>query len=310
MIKYALSFFLLIVVIQTQAQVGSFLESGNEKLSKRNFEGAIQDYNRFLINQPNNIDALCGRAEAKIDLGNYQEAKKDVEQALKLTPDNGRALTLKGDVLFNMKDYTKALQAYNEASRSKDKPDKAIVGKAKVMDQQGNSKEAYRILDEVILHQPQNPEFYYARGLLNNSTGKYARALLDFEKVISLNANFNSFGINFNRGISFLNLSLLDNAIEAFNKAIGFDPQSATAYHSRGLANYQMENYKESIDDFIKSDELNPNNPVTYYNLGMTYLKMNDKGNACFYFHKSCRLNNTNACKMIVLECSDNSPKR
>ncbi len=240
-----------------------------------------------------------------ISLGNYPEAMNDAEAALNINNGYARAHSLKGEILFNQKNYQGALESYEQALVDPNPPSQAIIGKSKSINQLGNSREAYKILDEAISKQPLNAEFYYARAMLNSSKERYAKSLSDFDKALSVNPDLNPFGNYLNRGIAYLNLDEQDNAIKDLSKAIEIDPKSATAYHSRGLAHYQAGEYKESVDDFLMSSDLSPNNPVTYYNLGMAYLKSGDKENACVYFHKSCQLNNTNSCKMIILNCSE-----
>jgi len=307
MIKILLYFGLLFgFAFSTKSQQEPLLQAAYEKLNTRNFEGAIMDFNQLISIKPNNVDALCGRAEAKINLGNFAEALKDAELAISYNANSSKALTLKGEALFNLKDYSNAQKYYDQALQKENPPAMATVGRAKVANQLGNPKDAYKILDDAIERQPKNPEFYYARGILNTTKEKYSKALQDYEKAESLDSHFNPFGISLNLGIAYLNTEETDKAVENLNKAIELDPKSATAYHTRGLAEYALEDYKEAVDDFLKSLDLSPaNNLNTMFNLGMAYYKLNDKENACLYFHKSCQAGNTNACRMIVLVCSD-----
>lgn len=306
MIKQLLPPFLFLFwfVFNVNAQVES-LKAGNEKLSNRNFEGAIQDFNKVLVSTPGNVEALCGRAEAKIYLTNYAEAMKDAEQAANLDANCARAFVLMGDVLFAQKDYLKALKAYMDASQLPNPPSQALVGKARVMNQIGNPKEAYRLLDEAIQLEPANAEYYYARGILNNGKEKFKIALLDFDKAISLKPKFNLFGLYLNRGATYLTLKQNGKALDDFTKATELDPRNASAFHSLGLIHYEDGDYEEAITDFLKSTDLNPNNGATFYNLGMAYYKANYIDNACLYFHKACQLQNTNACKMIIMTCNE-----
>jgi len=305
MIKNLLfSFVLLITILNANCQDDPLLQSGYEKMNSRNFDGAILDFNQLISIKSNNIEALCGRAEAKMNLGNFAEALKDAELAVSFDANSSKALSLKGEALFNLKDYTNSLRNFDLALQKPNSSAMAIVGRAKVMNQMGNAKEAYKILDDAIAHKPSTPDFYYARGILNTTKEKYAKALQDFEKAGQLNSNYNPFGISLNIGIAYLNLEENDKAIESLNKAVELDPKSPTAYHTRGLAHYAQEEFKEAVEDFLKSFDLSPNQ-TTMFNLGMAYYKLNDKENACLYFHKSCQAGNTNSCKMVVMVCSE-----
>jgi tetratricopeptide (TPR) repeat protein len=192
-----------------------------------------------------------------------------------------------------------------DASQLPNPPSQALIGKAKVMNQIGDTKESYRLLDEAIQMDPTNPEYYYARGMLNHSKEKYAKAIMDYDKAISLNPKFNLFGLYLNRGATYLTLKEMGKALDDFTKATELDPKNASAFHSLGLVHYENGDYEEAINDFLKSSDLNPNNASSYYNLGMAYYKSNYIDNACLYFHKACQLQNTNACKMIIMTCNE-----
>ena len=279
------------------------VQSGYDKINKRNFEGAIQDFNRLLISNPDNVDALCGRAEANNSLGSFADALKDADQALRIDVKSGLACSIKGDVYFNQKDYPNAQKFYEEASAKPNAPVQAIIGKAKVANQLGKPKDAFNLLDDAIDSKPNSAELYYARAILDNNREKYSKALDDFDKTASLNPNYNPFGVSFNRGLSYLNLQESENALKDFNKALEIDPTNISAINVRGMVQYNIGNYKDAIDDFLKMIDLNPNNAVVLYNIGMAYNKMEDKDNACTYFNKSCQLGNSNACKMYILVC-------
>jgi tetratricopeptide (TPR) repeat protein len=306
MFRILLRFILIVIPFTaTLAQNTPTINDATDKLIKRNFTGAIQDFNRILTITPDNVDALCGRAEAKWNLGNYQEALKDVDRVIALDGNNAKAYCIKGDILYSQKDYTNALGLYNIALNKPDAPHEAIVGKSRVYSQTGNIKDAYNLLDEALIKYPSSAELFYARALLNNSQRRYTKAIPDFDKAIALNPDQNTFGLYFNRGFANYNLEEYVNAVSDFDHAVKADPTNATAFNSRGLAYYEQGSFKEAIDDFLKSIEINPNNSVTYYNLGMAYNKLDDIENACLNFHKSCEMRNTNACKMIVLTCPE-----
>jgi tetratricopeptide (TPR) repeat protein len=303
MFKNLLPVFFVFALLQpANSQVNPLLQSGYDKLNKRNFEGAIQDFNRLILAKPDDVEAICGRADAKISLGNYADAMKDVDQVLNLDVNNGLACSLKGEAYFSQKDYENAQKYYNEALQKQNAPVQAIVGKSKVLNQLGKPKDAYKILEDAIDKQPASAELYFAHGMLNNSKEKYSKALDDFDKSESLNPDYNPFGVQLNRGISYMNLSEPENALKNFNKALKIDSTNVTLINSRGMVNYNLQNYKEAIADFQKMSELNPNNAVTLYNIGMAYNKMEDN-NACFYFNKACQMGNSNACKMYILVC-------
>ncbi len=301
-LKAILLFFLISNPIL--AQNNASVSTGNEKLQKKDYKEALNNFSQALNTNPSDIQVLCGIALAHNGLGNIKEASEFIETALKLNPQSDLVNNTKGEILLSAKDYTGAINLFNKTLGINKLYLQAYIGKSKAYNLLGDSKEAFKVLDDAIQAFPTNAELLLARGLLNNNKEKYSKALNDFDKALQLNP-LNAFVVYFNRGLAFSNLQEYESALSDFNEAATLDSTNANAFYSRGLANYQLGNYEISVKDFLRSDELNPNNSVTYYNLGMSYYKLEDVENACIYFHKSCGMKNTNACKMIIMSCSD-----
>lgn len=297
--------FLILLSNQVFSQSSSLISSGNEKLQKKNYTDALTDFSQALKESPDNVQALCGSALAQNGMGKTKEALTTAESTLQKNPKSDIANYTKGEVLLSTKDFEGAIASYNKALEINNSHFPSYVSKSKAYNLMGNIKEAYKVLDNAIDAFPSSAELFFARGLLNNSKEKYSKALSDFDKAITLNSNNKVLGIYYNRGVAYSFLEEYESALADFNKAAELDPSNPNVYYSRGLANYQLANFEASVKDFLKSDELYPNNPVNLYNLGMAYYKSENIENACMYFHKSCSLNNTNACKMIIMVCSN-----
>jgi tetratricopeptide (TPR) repeat protein len=181
----------------------------------------------------------------------------------------------------------------------------AYAGKARAFMSLQNYREALKVIEDAIKTFQNDPELYYIRGLLNFQRAKPVLAIEDYTKALSINAEWNTCQVLLNRGVANEALLNTDQAIEDFTKAIAADPNQVGAYTARGNALYNTARYKDATDDFKKAETLTPDNSVIIYNIGMSYFKDGDKATACKYFQKSCSLENNNACKMVVLNCSD-----
>jgi len=67
----------------------------------------------------------------------------------------------------------------------------------------------------------------------------------------------------------------LEKAIQSYSKAINLNPNSSSAYHSRGFCNFQFKKYSEALRDYNNSIRINPNSPHPYYLLGILYSELN-----------------------------------
>jgi tetratricopeptide (TPR) repeat protein len=215
------------------------------------------------------ISALLAEADILIISNNLSDALSKTQEAISLSPSNLQAMQKRINIFYLM----------------------------------NNDKEAIRYADDALKQYPDEPEFYYLRGIINNSREKYIKALDDFDQAINMQPGDNSYRSYLGRGVSHLNLLEYEQALSDFSKSIELNDTVASAYYSRALVNYEIKEYSTAVDDFLKVLDLTKENPALLFNLGMSYYRLNEKEKACPYFNKSCKLGNENACRMTLMEC-------
>lgn len=281
------------------------LDDARQNLQQKRYVAAVDICNQLLVDSPNDPDIFSVRSLLYTAMGRYDQATQDADKALLLNNTSGQAYYAKAEVLYGLKDYNRALQEYNAAIASNAQMPEAYAGKARTYMGLQNYKEAMKVTEDALKNFPNDVELHFTHGLLNNQRGKPKLAVADYDKVLSINPKWNTFQVYLNRGIA--NEAYLDHelAIQDFSKAIALDPNSSSAYMARGNVHYVMARYEEAVTDFKRAEILSPDNSVITYNIGMAYYKNEDKASACKYFQKSCSQGNSNACKMVVLNCSD-----
>ena len=303
---------LLFMVLSASGQgvlpVDSILASANRKLSSTDYLGAIREYNRILRNNPSHIAANQNRAIAKFRAGDLDGALADAQTTVKLDHANKEAHFIIGEILLGQEKYKPALDEYEAVLDSDPKNLEAFRGQVFCGYYLGKEKDAFNLVDKAIEKDNQQSIYYYIRGVLNISRGRFSKAIEDLDKALSLHPGTNEFNIYLNRGVAYIDVEENSLAIADLNKALALQPNNASAYHSRGRLYYNMKQYDDAVKDFNRSIELNPNNDVTYYNLGMAYFRLEDNKNACENFHKSCSMGNRNACKMVIMNCAGPTP--
>jgi tetratricopeptide (TPR) repeat protein len=220
------------------------------------------------------VGAILSEADALIAANKLSEALTKTKDALSVAPDNHPALQKQINIYFLMND----------------------------------DKEALRVADEAIRKYPDNPGYFYLRGIINNAREKYGRALDDFDKAIDLNPGEILYRCYLGRGVSHMNLFEYDQALADFSASIEQNDTVASAFHSRAMVNYELLDYTAAINDFLKTLDLSEGNSALYFNLGMSYYRLGEKEKACPYFNKSCSMGNTNACRMSLMECAKAIP--
>lgn len=91
---------------------------------------------------------------------------------------------------------------------------------------------------------------------LNYSSKKYSDAVGDFTELLTVdseNAEYLAY-----RGSSYLNLNLLDKALEDLDKCLSIE-ENGSYYTERGNVHFNMASYVSSIDDYTRAINLNAN---------------------------------------------------
>jgi len=166
-----------------------------------------------------------------------------------------------------------------------------------------NNKEALRFADDAIKKYPKDPDFLYLRGIINNSAGRYGKAVDDFTAALESDKNGERYKIYLNRGVAYHFMLDFESAMSDFTKAIELNDTAASVYQGRAMLHYEMKDYTAAVEDFNKVLELGQENAAILFNLGMSYFRLEQKEKACPLLQKSCTLGNKNACRMSLMEC-------
>ncbi|HCT31479.1 MAG TPA: hypothetical protein DIW31_12310 [Bacteroidales bacterium] len=208
----------------------------------------------------------------------------------------------------NLKDrnYKDAVTDFNKALKEQPTDTAALSGIIKAYLLTDDLKEAQKQIDIAIKAYPNDAEFIFRRGILNNKKSQFDKASEDFNQALSLStSNSQKVQIYLNLGATQLLQGSFNLALENYKVALELSPRNANIYNYKGYANYKLSLYADAINDYNNAIDLDPNNAASYYNRGMAYLKTLDKLKSCADFHKSCQLGNINACKMIMSECTN-----
>ncbi len=294
-----------LILMGVTAKAQTTLINALQLLQQKNYIPALDICNTLLAETANDPSVLGVRSQVYTGMGKYDLAAQDADKAISIDNASDRARFAKAEVLFAQKDYSQALQQYDAAIKANAQMTEAYAGKARVLMSLQNYKDAMKVTEDALKTFPNDAELYFMRGLLNYQRGKLKYAVEDYDKALSINANWNSYQVFLNRGLANDALLKPDLAMQDYTRAIMADPNNPGGYVARGNMQYNLAKYQEAADDFKKAEVLSPDNSVITYNIGMAYYRGDDKASACRYFQKSCSQGNSNACKMVVLNCSD-----
>ncbi|MBH8552786.1 tetratricopeptide repeat protein [Nostocaceae cyanobacterium CENA357] len=206
----------------TEISAKDFYDRGLDKYNKKDYKGAIEDFNEAIRLDPNNyVLAYYWRGRAHSYLENYQEAVENYDQYLKINPNDVDGLDNRGYSYYNLDKYDLAIADLNKS-----------IGI--------NSKNSYA---------------HNQRGLAYYEQGKFELAIADYTKAIELKYTPLR-SAYFNRARSYYKQSNYNKTIEDYNQTIRLDSSYAPAYYNRGLAYTQLNNKQAAIADYQKAADL------------------------------------------------------
>ncbi len=88
---------------------------GNDYFYKKEYQKAIEWYNKALEIDKNNFDILFNMAYSLDELGRYNEAIEWHDKALRIKPDFALTLNNKGSALNNLGKYNESIECYDKA---------------------------------------------------------------------------------------------------------------------------------------------------------------------------------------------------
>jgi len=247
------------IIIKDTAKSSQYVRSGDIKFENKDFEGAVNDYNKAIEFNSENWLAYQGMGYAKHELHKYNEAVQDFSKALNI----------------NAKDII------------------SYRGRANSKEFNGNYQGA--IDDYTIAINLSKPKINYGsflgRAYCYYRLKKYQESIDDYTVYISQYPNFS--GAYFNRGNAYLYYGDFEKAIEDYSRHLSFKDSYPMAYHQRGLTYLQLSKPDYAIFDlrmFLKQQPpqagIKYNYADVYFQLATAYSIKDDSINARVYFKK------------------------
>ena len=231
-----------------------FVSLGQRKLKQEDYQGAIAEFSQALVSNPNNLDALSGRAEAYYWLEKFPAAIQDFDAVLERNPNNATFFFRRGYAYNQLKEHQKAISDYTEAIRLDPEYASAYSNRGASYRNLGEYEKAITDYNEAIRLDPDDALKYSGRSALCGNLEEHDKAIADATEAIHLDPS-SVYGY-INRSASYNYLGQFDQAIADATKAISIDPELAEAYYNRGDAYYNIGDRQKAFQNFYKAANL------------------------------------------------------
>jgi tetratricopeptide (TPR) repeat protein/Zn-dependent protease len=188
-------------IAQNPKDLKAYLRRGYARSYLKDFQGAIDDANVILSQDPQSIKAYQLRAGAYRELGDRAKSQADehkaqeiqwmpqfqkAQAALKKNPKDLRAYIDRADAKDGLDDREGAFQDLEIALKINPKSTEVLLMRSSLFERQQNYPAALKDLNRVIELEPNNADAYGLRGELYDQLGEDAKAKADEAKSLEL----------------------------------------------------------------------------------------------------------------------------
>ena len=168
-------------------KAGEYYHIGNDKVSRKDYTGAIAGFSEAIKRDPGFIQAYENRGVAKFYLKDFTGAIADFTKALEINPDDYSTYSRRGWAKYNLQDYEGAVADFTKAIESKG------LGASDYYISRGRAKYRLRDYDGAIadfskaisipFSKRYRGEAYYWQGLAKINSGQKESGCSDLSKA-------------------------------------------------------------------------------------------------------------------------------
>jgi len=242
---------------------------------KRAYDRAIQDFDRTLVLEPDNVDALIRRGDAFVQLGDFGRGMRDLDRAVSTAPENALAYLMRGLAYGRRGNATAALQNYDAALKYEPRNADALSNRAAIYLGQGRLDMAIRDLDLAISIDHTNPLAFYNRGYAHFAKKEYDKAISDYSSAIALNPQL---GLAYNnRGLTRAIAGQdLVQALADCDTALKLMPINLDVRDTRGFIYLKLGDPALALNEYNAALDIDPNRALSLYGRGLAKIKNGD----------------------------------
>jgi len=232
-------------------------EAGNAEYKKRNFEKALEHYNKAIELDPTNIAYRTNVAAAQFEQKNYEDCVKTCVEAVDIGRENradykliAKALTRAGNAYRKLGDYKQAKVYYEKSLSEHRVPEvRALVSEVEKLIAE---EERLKYID------PAKAEEEKEKGNDAFKKGDFASAVKFYTEAIKRNPD--DAKLYSNRAACYTKLAAFDLGLKDCDKCLELDPKFIKGWLRKGKILQGMQDPSRAQTAYEKALEIDPNN--------------------------------------------------
>ena len=209
---------------------------GNQQALKKKYKLALKNYQRALISEPDNQDALFGYAQMCYYTNDINTSRETFNRLLQENPENSLAWQ-----------YLGKLAAEDE-----------------------NYKAATEYIQKAIELEPERYDFYIDLGQYMRNRGQFAEAEKAWSKAIEIDPTY-FLGYTYRAGL-YDEQNRIKEALKDYHKIIETNPKYYFAYEEIGILEFHEQNWQVARQAFLKAESIRSSSAYQMM-IMITYMK-------------------------------------
>lgn len=263
---------------------------------EKHFAEAVSYYTKAIACRPKFLTPYFNRANSYYELKEYYSAQKDVKFLLSQKPDTSIVYFTQGLIAAKMFDFKFAIESFDHAIALDSINTDFRVNRGTVHYYLRQYDEALKDLAVAARINPDEPNIYNTRSMIEVAKGEIDAAFADVQKALQLSPNHPYF-LN-NRGYIYLQQKKLPEALKDIDQSIVLDSDNAWAFRNKGIYRLMTGDYVNAIRLFEQAIRMDKFVEKVHFYLGTAYARDGQQKMACDEFRKSERMGD----KMVPAE--------
>jgi tetratricopeptide (TPR) repeat protein len=242
---------------------------------KRAYDRAIEDFDKVLVIEPDNVEALVSRGDAFGQLGDLGRAMADLNRAVALAPDKPTVLVARGQIESRRGNLAGAARDYEAALKIDPRYTGALINLAAIRAMQGTPGAAVELLDQAITIDRRNPLAFYNRGYAEFALKQYDKAIADYGSAIEIDPGM---------GLAYNNRALsravagsdLVAALADSDQALKLLPLNLEVRDTRGFIYLKLGDPALALNEYNAALTIDPNRALSLYGRGLARIGTGD----------------------------------